>query len=125
MLAYGSEAVLPVEVVLHTYRLTTFQEELNNATLREALDLLPSIRGDALLREALYKLRIARLLDRAVRVQPIQTADLILRRMEVVACPGEHGKLIANWEGPYKVATQVRRGTYRLETTSDSLIPQT
>ena len=50
MLAYGSEAILPVEVALHTHQLTTFQEMLNNATLREALDLLPSIRGDALLR---------------------------------------------------------------------------
>jgi len=26
LLAYGSEAVLPVEVTLHTRRLTTFQE---------------------------------------------------------------------------------------------------
>jgi len=41
MLAYGSEAILPVEVALHTYHLTTFKEELNNAALREALDLLP------------------------------------------------------------------------------------
>ena len=43
MLACGSEAVLPIEVVIHTHRITTFQEELNNATLREALDLTPSI----------------------------------------------------------------------------------
>jgi len=49
MLTYGSEAVLPVGVALHTHHLTTFQEQLNNAALREALDLLPSIRGDALL----------------------------------------------------------------------------
>jgi len=33
MLVYGSEAVLPVEVDLHTHRLTTFQEELNKAAL--------------------------------------------------------------------------------------------
>jgi len=41
MLAYGSEAVLPVEVALHTDRLTTFQEGLNNMALREALNLPP------------------------------------------------------------------------------------
>jgi len=58
MLAYGSEAILPVEVALHIHRLTTFQEELNNASLCEPLDLLPSVRGDALLREALSKLHI-------------------------------------------------------------------
>jgi len=48
MLGHGSEVVQPVEVALHTHRLTTFQEKLNNAALREALDLLPSVRGGAL-----------------------------------------------------------------------------
>ena len=33
MLAYGFEVVLPVKVTLHTHRLATFQEELNNAAL--------------------------------------------------------------------------------------------
>ena len=61
MLAYGSDAVLPIKVALHTHRLTTFQEKLNNAALCEALDLLPSIRDDALIREALYELRTAHL----------------------------------------------------------------
>ena len=49
MLAYRSEVVPSVEVEPQTHRLTTFQEELNNAVLQEALDLLPSARGDALL----------------------------------------------------------------------------
>jgi len=78
MLAYGTEAVLPVEVALHTHQLITFQEELNNAALCEALDLLLSIRGDALIREALYKLSIARTHNRGVRVQRIQVGDLVL-----------------------------------------------
>jgi len=69
MLAYGFETVLLVEVTLYTHQLTNFQEELSNAALRETLDILPSIHGDVLLREALYKLRIARLRNRAVRLQ--------------------------------------------------------
>ena len=68
MLAYGSEAFLLIEISLHTYRLTTFQENLNYAALREALDLLRSIRSDALLREALYKLGITRLHNGSVRM---------------------------------------------------------
>ena len=91
MRAYGSEVVLSVEAALHTHWLTTFQEELNNASLREAPDLLPSIRNDALLREALYKLCITRLHNRAVRLQPIHVGDLVLRSMEAVARTGEHG----------------------------------
>ena len=77
----------------------------------------------ALLLEALYKLRIARLHNLIVRLQPIQVGDFVLRHMEVVARAGEHGKLTANWEGPYKVAFQVGPGTYHLEIVSGSLIP--
>ena len=30
MLAYGFEGMLPIEVALHTHRLSIFQEEVNN-----------------------------------------------------------------------------------------------
>jgi len=49
-------------------------------------------------------------------VQPIQVDDLVFRRTEAVARAGEHGKLTANWEGPYKVTSQIHPDTYRLET---------
>ena len=96
MLAYGLKAIVPIDVALYTHCLTTFQEELNNEALREALDLLPAIRGDACLQEALYKLHIARLHDRTVNLQPIQVGDFVLHYMEVVACASEHDKLTAN-----------------------------
>jgi len=96
MLAYEPEVVLPIEVTLHTHCLTTFQEELNNTALQEALGLLRSVRGDALLREALYKLRIAWLHECTIKLHPIRVGDRVLRRTKVVACSGEHDKLIAN-----------------------------
>ena len=52
-LTYDFKVVLPVEVALHTHCLTKFQESLNNSTLREALNLLPSVHGDTLLRKVL------------------------------------------------------------------------
>ena len=122
-LAYGSEAILPVKVAIQTHRLTTFQEELNNAALLEALYLLPSVRGDALIREVLYKLRIAYLHDRTVKLQPIQVGDFVLRRTEAVARENEHDKRITNWEGPYMVIAQVQPGTYRIQITHGTPIP--
>ena len=123
MLAYGSEAILLVKVALHIHRLTTFQEELNNAALREPLDLLPYVRGDDLLQEALYKLCIVRLHDREVKLHPIHISDFVLRCTEAVARASEHCKLTANWEGPYKVIARVRPGTYRIQTTDGILVP--
>jgi len=60
MLVYGSEAVLPIEVAIHTHRVAAFQTTLNNQPLREALDLLPLVRGDAYVREEVAKAHMTR-----------------------------------------------------------------
>jgi len=57
-------------------------------------------------------------------VQPIQVGNVILRHTEAVARAGEHGKLTANWESPYKVTSHIRPGTYRLETLNGTPIPR-
>ena len=44
--------------------------------------------------------------------------------MESVARAGEHDKLTASWEGPYKVASQILPDTYRLETLQGTPIPR-
>ena len=121
ILVYGPEVVLLVRGALHTHRLTTFKEELNNATLREALDLVPPIHGGAFLREGLFKLRIIGLHNHAARVQPIQVGDLVLRRK---LGRGKTTKLTANSEGPYKDTSQIRPSTYRLETPKGTPIPR-
>ena len=76
MLEYRSEFVLSIKVALHTYQLTTFREELNNAALYEVLDLLPSIRGDALLRGALYKLCSTRSMTNLSNSTPLTSSTL-------------------------------------------------
>ena len=70
---------------LHTHRLTTSQEDINNVDIRGALDLLPFFWSDALLRETFDKLRVARLHDRTVKLHPIRVRDLVLHRTKVVA----------------------------------------
>ena len=67
MLVYGSEAILPIELAIHTHRGTAFQTTLNNQALREALDLLPLVKGDAYLCEEVAKARIARFYNRKVK----------------------------------------------------------
>jgi len=123
MLTYNSKVVLPIEVALHTYQLTTFHESLKSLSLWEALDFLPSLRSEAYLREALYKLHVALLHDQSVKEQPMNTGDLVLCRTEVVARSNKHSKLTANWEGPYTITGQVRLRTYRLPTIHGQHIP--
>ena len=125
MLIYDSEAVLPVKVALHKHHLTTFQESLNNTALPEALDLLSSIHGDALIYEALYKLWMAQLHDRVVKAQPLYIGNLVLCRTQTVARSCEHDKLMANWEGPCKVVEQAHPRIYRLTAPQGMPIPRT
>jgi len=80
MLVYGSEAVLPIELAIRTHRTTTFQIAKNNQALREALDLLPLVRGDAYLRKEVAKARMTRFYNRRVRERPLAVGDLVCER---------------------------------------------
>ncbi|KAJ8441747.1 hypothetical protein Cgig2_009176 [Carnegiea gigantea] len=73
--------------------------ELNNKVLRETLDLLPIVRGDAHLKEEIAKIR---------------TGDLVLRNMEAIGKRETQGKNTSNWEGQYMIIEEVRLGTFRL-----------
>ncbi|XP_057250630.1 uncharacterized protein LOC130591360 [Beta vulgaris subsp. vulgaris] len=84
MLVYGSEAVLPIEIEEPTLRVMLYSEEAIWAALRTALDQVPEVRGNALLRMQLYKLRMTREFNKRVARRSLKEGDLVLRKMEVV-----------------------------------------
>ncbi|XP_057251730.1 uncharacterized protein LOC130591816 [Beta vulgaris subsp. vulgaris] len=104
MLVYGSEAVLHIEIEEPTLRVLMYSEDANWAALRTALDLVLEVRGNALLRMQLYKLRMAREFNKRVARRPLKLGDLVLRKMEAVGRAKELGQLTPNWEGPYKIS---------------------
>ncbi|RWW55014.1 hypothetical protein BHE74_00038391 [Ensete ventricosum] len=114
-LAFGTEAVLPPEVVFPTLRVQTHGEEASNQQLRENLDLLEEKRADAHLRTLAYSRAITKLYNRRVRPRLVMMGDLVLRKAEVSDPTRSHGKLAPNWEGPYRVIEVVREGTYALQ----------
>ena len=96
MLVYGSEAVLPIELSIRTHRVETFQTTQNNQALREALDLLSLVRGDAYLCEEVPKARMTQFYNRRVKEHPLTVGDLVLRKMEATRKAASQGKLIPN-----------------------------
>ncbi|XP_010684901.1 uncharacterized protein LOC104899412 [Beta vulgaris subsp. vulgaris] len=90
-----------------TLRVMLYSEHANWAALRTALDQVPEVRGNALLRMQLYKLRMAREFNKRVVRRPLKVGDLVLRKMEAVGRGKEMGKLTPNWEGPYKIIQEV------------------
>ena len=66
-LAYGVEAVIPLEVGIPTTQTTDFIVETNEDSLRKDLDLLEEKRDLAMVRLASYQQRIKREHDKKVK----------------------------------------------------------
>ncbi|KAJ8480483.1 hypothetical protein OPV22_024210 [Ensete ventricosum] len=124
-LAFGTEAVLPPEVVFSTLRIQTQSQEGSDQNLRRNLDLLEERRADAHLRALAYRRVVARIYNRRVRPQHVGTGDLVLRKTEVSDPTRSRGKLAPNWEGPYRVIDTIREGTYTLATMEGRVLSRT
>jgi ribonuclease HI len=122
-LTFGTEAVIPVEIGLTTFRTTFHREEENEGQLRLNLDLLDETRGRAAQRIALYQGRMARYYNTKVKLRRFEVGDWVLRKVTQATKDPSQGKLGPNWEGPYKVIQYYRRGTYHLEDRHGKKLP--
>ncbi|GKV47203.1 hypothetical protein SLEP1_g54121 [Rubroshorea leprosula] len=103
-LAFGTEAVIPVEIGVPSFPVTHFDEERNGQLLRENLDLLVEVREEARLQTLIYKQKLANFYNKRVRPQTFKVGDLVLRKAGLTGFETRFGKLAPNWEGPYAVA---------------------
>nr|AAY99339.1 pol-polyprotein [Silene latifolia] len=113
-LVYGSEAVLPIEAVVPTFRTATFNPVENEEGLKASLDLVEESRDTARLNLAVYQNRMRRAYNHRVHKRDLRVGDLVLRKSTATNKGNIHGKMTTNWEGPYKVVEEMRPGTYRL-----------
>ncbi|XP_065036645.1 uncharacterized protein LOC135672121 [Musa acuminata AAA Group] len=81
-LTFGTEAVLPSEVVVPTPRTAGYSEEASGEGLRSNLDLLEERRASAHQKALSYKRAVARVYNRRVRPRSITIEDLVLRKIE-------------------------------------------
>ena len=115
-LAYGSETIILVEVELTSYRVENHEESRNNEAIRLQLDLVDEIRATAAQRLAQYRDLMAKHYNSRVRHIDFQVRDLVLRKVMGATRDPSQEKLGPNWEGPYRIASWQRKGTYHLET---------
>ncbi|GJV14269.1 reverse transcriptase domain-containing protein [Tanacetum coccineum] len=123
-LVYGSEAVLPPEIGLPTYRISNFDSNANDVDLRLNLDLLEERREFAALRSARYKRQTERYYNARVKHNHLKIGDFVLRKNEASRQEGQK-KLDPNWEGPYQIIDAKRTGTYTLADMKGHPIPRT
>ena len=115
-LAYGSEAVIPAEVGLTSYRVGNHDESRNDEATRLQLDLVDQVKATAGQRLAWYQDLMAKHYNSKVKHRDFQVGDLVLKKVMGTIKDTSQRKLGPNQEGPYKIASWRRKGTYHLET---------
>ncbi|XP_038693764.1 uncharacterized protein LOC119991491 [Tripterygium wilfordii] len=114
-LAYGMEAVIPLEIGLPSIRTLALERGENDNALAVSLDLLEEKREQAALKLASYQHELAKVHDRKVRARNFHPGDLVLRKVLGSTKNPQDGKLGANWEGPYKIVSISGPGAYKIE----------
>jgi hypothetical protein len=112
-LVYGSEAILPTDVMWESPAVEQYDEGISEDNRRVDIDGLEEVRCAALVQSARYLEGIRRYHDRNVKERPFNVGDLVLRRIQNME--GLH-KLSSPWEGPFTVAKATGPGSYRLQT---------
>ena len=102
LLAYGAEAVVPLEITHVSSRVEAFKPEANEEGMRLALDFIDEVRDEANAKIVEYQKRTSSYYNLRVKGRAFKEGDLVLRKIEASGV-GQKGKLAPNWEGPYKV----------------------
>lgn len=123
-LAYGTEAVIPLEIGLPTIRTTLVESGGNDRALAEQLDLAEEKRERALITLAAYQEQLRRSYNKKVQPREFKVGDLVLRKVLANTKVSSDGKLGPNWEGPYKIVGIAGIGAYRLADLDGDPVPR-
>ena len=124
-LAFGIEAVAPVEVEIKSPKIELASVEQNDEALRLNLELLEEKREQVLRRTEEYRRKTARYYNQKVKPRSYMPGDLVLKKLLPARKNPAHGKLGPNWEGPYIISRVVRPGNYELQTEEGKILQHT
>ena len=122
-LAFGYEALAPVEVGLKSPTVEFASAEHNGEILRLNLDLLEEKCKQVLRHAEDYHRKIAKYYDRRVMPKSFKPDDLVLKKLLPARKVPTHGKLGPNWEGPYVISQIVRPDNHELQTEEGKTLP--
>ncbi|GKC15679.1 reverse transcriptase domain-containing protein [Tanacetum coccineum] len=123
-LTYGTEAVIPSEIGMPTFRTVEIDMVKNDEALEINLDLLEERREQAAIREARSKAKMEKYYNSKVRNTSFKPGDLVYRNNEASHAK-DSGKLSPKWEGPYEVTEALGNGAYKLRDRNGKHLPRT
>ena len=124
-LAFGTEAVAPIEVGLKSPRIELASVEHNDEALRLNLDLLDEKREQVLKRTEDYQRKTATYYNQKVKPISYKPGDLVLKKLLPARKNPAHGKLGPSWDGPYIMTRVIGPDNYELQTEKGKILPHT
>ncbi|XP_004298277.1 PREDICTED: uncharacterized protein LOC101304091 [Fragaria vesca subsp. vesca] len=108
-MAFGTEAVLPIETLIPWGRVENFDATTNEEGLHLNIDLIEEKRERANLHNQLYKQRVACHYDSKVRTWTLGLGDWVMKKIMTKTVA-----LDPTWEGPYEIIEEVGPATFFL-----------
>ena len=96
-MTYGAEAVIPLEANFPTLRMSSFTPSSNDELLGKSLDLIKEVREKAVIQLAYYHQKLKQGYDADVKLRPLASGDLVLKKVVGAAKNPSWGKLGPNW----------------------------
>jgi hypothetical protein len=122
-LAFGTEAIIPLEVNFPTHAAVQLHNGENDAALEANLDFVDERREVALIHLANYQNILSRHRRKIMSPRELNIGDLVLRKAMGTAVNPREGKIGPNWEGSYKITATSPTGAYYLENAEGVQIP--
>nr|GEV36144.1 reverse transcriptase domain-containing protein [Tanacetum cinerariifolium] len=123
-LTYRTEAVIPAEIRMPTYRTTVINVVHNDGELRLNLDLLEERSERAAIREAKAKSMMKKYYNARVRGVTFRPGNFVYCSNDAsYAVDGR--KLGPNWEGSYELTEALGDGAYKLRSTDGTVLSRT
>jgi hypothetical protein len=119
-LVYGSEAVLPADLIWKAPRLEHYSDDMAEQSRLQDVDSLEEARTAALIQSKRYLQGLKRFYNCSVQARSFVVGDLILRSIPKSDRPH---KLAPQWEGPYVVLQVIGPSTDRLEEANETSLP--
>ncbi|GJS37779.1 reverse transcriptase domain-containing protein [Tanacetum coccineum] len=120
-LTYRTEAVIPAEIGMPTYRTAVVDAVHNDKELWLNLDLLEERRELAAIREAKAKSKMTKYYNARVRGITFRPGDFVYHSNDSNHAV-DGGKLGPKWEGPYEVTKALGDGAYKLRSTDGTVL---
>ncbi|GJS43965.1 hypothetical protein Tco_0569008 [Tanacetum coccineum] len=123
-LTYGTEAVIPKEIGMPTFRTVEVDVAKNDEALEINLELLEEKREQASIREAKSKRQMEKYYNTKVQNTSFRPGDFVYRSNKASRVEDTE-KLGPKWEGLYEVTEALGKGSYKLRDCSGKELPRT